>query len=225
MSHTETATIIPAAGSGERLGIGTPKALVEVDGITLIERAVASVARVSSKIVIAAPARFEDTFQKLFSKTSFSSQIQVVTGGSTRSKSVANALAILPKSIKYVLIHDAARAFAPASLAERVLAQLLAGEQAVIPAVEVIDTIKSVDNLGYVLNTPERNSLRAVQTPQGFTLETIIAAHATGDDATDDAALVSKLGLPVKVIPGDAQARKITTRDDLAWANELVGQR
>ena len=225
MSHSQTATIIPAAGSGERLGIGIPKALVEVDGITLIERAVTNLAPISATIVIAAPVGFEESFRAIFSGSSHSSHIHIVTGGATRSQSVAKALAALPKTIKYVLIHDAARAFAPVALAENVVSQLLAGEQAVIPALDVVDTIKVVDKQGYVLSTPERDSLRAVQTPQGFTRETILAAHSSGDDATDDAALVSKLGIPVKVIAGDICARKITTLDDLAWARELVGQR
>ena len=198
---------------------------MEIDGITLIERAVANLAPMSETIVIAAPIGFEESFQSIFRGTSHFSQMHIVAGGATRSQSVANALAALPKRIKYVLIHDAARAFAPLALAENVVSQLLAGDQAVIPALDVVDTIKVVDNQGYVLSTPERDSLRAVQTPQGFTLDTILAAHSLGDDATDDAALVSKLGIPVKVIAGDIRARKITTLDDLAWARELAGQR
>ena len=79
-----------------------------------------------------------------------------------------------------------------------------------------------MDERGYVINTPDRNSLRAVQTPQGFTRDAISAAHASGVDATDDAALVALLGIPVKVIPGSALARKITTLDDLTWAQELA---
>lgn len=225
MSQLKSAILIPAAGSGERLGAGIPKALVEVDGVTLIERAVANLASIAEVIVIAAPAGFEATFHEIFAESTFGTPIEIVTGGVTRSQSVANALAVLPNTIKFVLIHDAARAFAPTTLAENVVSQLIAGEQAVIPALDVFDTIKVIDNQGYVLSTPERDSLRAVQTPQGFTFETILAAHAAGDDATDDAALVSKLGIPVKVIAGDSRARKITTLDDLAWARELVGQR
>ena len=92
-----------------------------------------------------------------------------------------------------------------------------------IPALDVVDTIKVVDSESYVINTPDRTSLRAIQTPQGFTREVITRAHAAGKDATDDAALVAELGVRVKVINGDPLARKITTLDDLAWAKELVG--
>ena len=88
---------------------------------------------------------------------------------------------------------------------------------------DVVDTIKVVDSESYVINTPDRTSLRAIQTPQGFTREVITRAHAAGKDATDDAALVAELGVRVKVIKGDPLARKITTLDDLAWAKELVG--
>jgi 2-C-methyl-D-erythritol 4-phosphate cytidylyltransferase len=93
-----------------------------------------------------------------------------------------------------------------------------------VPALDVVDTIKVVDERGYVIDTPQRDLLRAVQTPQGFTFETITAAHASGADATDDAALVAVLGVPVKVVPGSQLARKITTLDDLTWAQELVGK-
>ena len=221
MSHADTAVIIPAAGSGERLGFGIPKALVEVAGLTLIEHAVRNLAPIARLIVIAAPKGHEDKFRALFPKDS----VSVVTGGEVRSASVANAVKVIPGDIKYVLVHDAARAFAPTSLAESILASLIQGEKAVIPALEVVDTIKVIDGNGYVIENPERSNLRAIQTPQGFTREVLVAAHATGDDATDDAALVSRNGVKVKVISGTPMAQKITTSHDLIWARELVGQR
>ena len=221
MSHADTAVIIPAAGSGERLGFGIPKALVEVVGLTLIEHAVRNLAPIARLIVIAAPNGFESKFRALFPKDS----VSVVTGGEVRSASVANAVKVIPGDIKYVLVHDAARAFAPTSLAESILASLVQGEKAVIPALEVVDTIKVVDGNGYVVENLERSNLRAIQTPQGFTREVLTNAHATGDDATDDAALVSRNGVKVKVVPGSSLAQKITTAYDLAWARELVGQR
>lgn len=222
MSQSQTAVIIPAAGSGERLGVGIPKALVEIAGLTLIERAAQSISSVATTIVIAAPPGYEENFRTIFANTHLSAEVVVVTGGATRSQSVARALAALPVTTKYVLIHDAARAFAPTELAQSTIAQLESGERAVVPALDVIDTIKVVDERGYVLDTPDRNSLRAVQTPQGFTFDVITAAHASGADATDDAALVALLGVPVKIIPGNPLARKITTFDDLTWAQELA---
>lgn len=220
MSQSQIAAIIPAAGSGERLGVGMPKALVEISGQTLIERAVHNISRVASFVVVAAPTGFEEVFRKLLS----SSSVVVVSGGQVRSQSVANALKEIPAEFKYVLVHDAARAFAPLAVAERVINQLSAGEDAVIPAIDVVDTIKVVDKSDYVLDTPDRKILRAIQTPQGFTLNALKQAHASGKDATDDAALVADIGIRVKVVEGSSLARKITTLDDLTWARELVGQ-
>jgi 2-C-methyl-D-erythritol 4-phosphate cytidylyltransferase len=198
MSRSEIAVIIPAAGSGERLGIGIPKALAEISGETLIEHALANIRDIAEVVVIAAPAGFEGEFRKVLSDPS----VIIVAGGALRSQSVANALRVLPDQINYVLIHDAARSFAPKELAERVLIELRAGEKAVVPALDVVDTIKVVDSTGYVVATPDRETLRAIQTPQGFTIDVIKQAHAAGGDATDDAALVAELGVAVKVIPG-----------------------
>ena len=221
MSQSPTAAIIPAAGSGQRLGAGIPKALVELAGQSLIERAVHNLSGIVDLIIIAAPAGYEEEMRKLF----IGVNVEVVSGGALRSQSVANALKVIPETYKYVLVHDAARAFAPADLALRVLHELQNGESAVVPALAVIDTIKVVDSQDYVLETPNRKNLRAIQTPQGFTIDALKRAHAAGKDATDDAALVSDLGVRVKVIEGDQLARKITTLDDLAWAQEVVGQR
>ena len=220
MSHADTAVIIPAAGSGERLGVGIPKALVEISGQTLLERAVQNISAVAQLIVIAAPPGFEEEIKKIFAEPS----VLVVAGGKVRSESVANALKVIPSKYQYVLVHDAARAFAPTELAERVLSELIQGQRAVIPALDVVDTIKVIDAEGFVVDTPNRSRLRAVQTPQGFTVDVLKQAHATGSDATDDAALVSQLGIPVKTIIGEPLARKITTLADLTWARELVGQ-
>lgn len=220
MSHPNTAVIIPAAGSGERLGVGIPKALVEIAGQTLIEHAVRNLSRIARLTVIAAPPGYEKQMQELFSNSS----VVVLSGGQLRSQSVANALTAIPAEIDYVLVHDAARAFAPSDLAERILQELIDGHKAVVPVIDVVDTIKVVDTDGFVVETPDRNTLRAVQTPQGFTAEVLKRAHASGKDATDDAALVAQLGIAVKTIKGEPLARKITTLADLTWARDLVGQ-
>ena len=220
MSQSQTAVIIPAAGSGERLGMGTPKALIEIAGETLIERAVRNLAPVAEMVIVAAPVGHEEDMRRLISGPN----VHIVLGGALRSQSVANALQLIPEGIKYVLVHDAARALASTALAERVLKELSLNEEAVVPALDVVDTIKIVDEQEYVVETPERTRLRAIQTPQGFTRDALIRAHSLGKDATDDAALVAELGIRVKVIKGEALARKITTLDDLTWARELVGQ-
>jgi 2-C-methyl-D-erythritol 4-phosphate cytidylyltransferase/2-C-methyl-D-erythritol 2,4-cyclodiphosphate synthase len=218
MNHTPTsAAIIAGAGMGHRLGADIPKALIQIDGVTLIERAFAALSTVVDEIVITAPAGYEDQFRAIVGDSA-----TVITGGVLRSDSVNLALKSLSPSTKYVLVHDAARALATSELAQRVLHGLTSGESAVIPALSVVDTIKEVDRDGYVRSTPDRSILRAVQTPQGFSVDVLKRAHEASEDATDDAALVEALGVKVKTIPGEARAMKITNPEDIAVAVTLV---
>jgi 2-C-methyl-D-erythritol 4-phosphate cytidylyltransferase/2-C-methyl-D-erythritol 2,4-cyclodiphosphate synthase len=218
MNHTPTsAAIIAGAGMGHRLGADTPKALIQIDGITLIERAFAALSPVVDEIVITAPAGYEDQFRDIVGESA-----TVITGGVLRSDSVNLALKSLSPSTKYVLVHDAARALATSDLAQRVLSELTLGQSAVIPVLGVVDTIKEIDRDGYVRSTPDRSILRAVQTPQGFSVEVLKRAHDASEDATDDAALVEALGVKVKTIPGEARAMKITNPEDIAMALTLV---
>ena len=218
MNHTPTsAAIIAGAGMGHRLGADIPKALIQIDGVTLIERAFAALSPVVDEIVITAPAGYEDQFRAIVGDSA-----TVITGGVLRSDSVNVALKSLSPSTKYVLVHDAARALATSELAERVLHGLTSGESAVIPVLSVVDTIKEVDRDGYVRSTPDRSILRAVQTPQGFSVDVLKRAHEASEDATDDAALVEALGVKVKTIPGEARAMKITNPEDIAIAVTLI---
>ena len=213
------AVIIPAGGSGVRLGSTLPKALVQIAGKTLVEHAVNRMAPIASQIIVAAPLGFEDEFRKILGD-----EITVVTGGVTRTESVKAALSHIDASHDFVLVHDAARALAPTSLAMRVVDSLRAGEKAVVPGVAVSDTIKRIDKDNYVTKTPTRSKLRAIQTPQGFKRKVLIAAHKSKDEMTDDAGLVEERGVSVKVIAGEPEAFKITTPDDLALALKyLVG--
>lgn len=215
----KTALIIPAAGSGERLGANLPKALVQIVGRSLIEHAVSSLSPIANQIIIAAPAGFESEFTKLFGDS-----VEVVTGGKTRSESVSIALKKVKPENEFVLVHDAARALASTELAQRVVAELANGAKAVIPTLAVADTIKEVNAHGHVVATPAREGLRIVQTPQGFDRQTLIDAHASGKDATDDAGLVEALGIPVHTVNGEARALKITKPEDLTTAtNFLIG--
>jgi 2-C-methyl-D-erythritol 4-phosphate cytidylyltransferase/2-C-methyl-D-erythritol 2,4-cyclodiphosphate synthase len=215
---SQCAAIIAAAGSGERFGATLPKALISLGNRTLIEHAVAALAPIASEIVICAPAGYEKQIQELVGV-----DITVVTGGTTRSDSVRAGIAALTGNNKYVLVHDAARALASTQLAQQVLAALEKGEVAVIPGLELIDTVKSVDASGRVTSTPDRASLRRVQTPQGFDLEILKKAHASRADATDDGALVEALENKVLIINGEERALKITTPADLATALLMLG--
>lgn len=218
-SPNSVAAIIAAGGSGERFGAKVPKALIQLVGITLIERAVTALSPVVDEIIIVAPAGFEKNFQDIFGES-----VQIVTGGPTRSASVKAGLASVSPEVGYLLVHDAARALATSELAQSVLDELKKGESAVIPAIAVVDTIKEVGRDGYVRSTPERSSLRAVQTPQGFERSVLERAHQASEDATDDGALVEGIGIKVKLIVGEERALKITTKEDLELAAQyLIG--
>jgi len=209
----KVALLIPAAGSGERFGAPIPKALVQLNGRTLIEHAVLNLGPIATQIIVAAPVGFEDDFRKILGDA-----VTVVTGGTTRTKSVKIALESIAPEIEYVLVHDAARPLASGELGQRVIDALAAGDVAVIPALTVTDTIKEVDAANYVVSTPNRERLRAVQTPQGFARETLVKAHMQNIEATDDGALVEAMRGKVKLIEGESRALKITNPEDLASA-------
>ena len=145
-----------------------------------------------------------------------------VVGGATRSASVRNGLAALPGEVDIVLVHDAARPFASPGLFAAVVAAVDAGADAAVPGIAVADTIKQVTADGVVVTTPDRSHLVAVQTPQAFRADVLRKAHARGDDGTDDASLVERMGGYVVVVPGEALNRKITVPDDLEWARARV---
>ncbi len=216
MSQPKTAAIIAGAGLGNRLGAKLPKALIQIEGISLVERAFASLSKVVDEIVITAPAGFEGEFQKIVGDSA-----KVITGGVLRSDSVKLAVSKISPTVTKILVHDAARGLATSDLAARVLAEL-DNEDAVIPALPLVDTVKEIDSAGYVRNTPDRNQLRAVQTPQGFSKSVLLRAHEASEDASDDAALVEALGIKVKTIPGEALALKITNPEDIAVAISLL---
>ena len=148
--------------------------------------------------------------------------VTVVVGGAARGDSVAAGLAALAPEVEVVLVHDAARCLTPVAVFGRVIAAVAAGAVAVVPGTVVVDTIKQVDESGLVVATPERSTLRAVQTPQGFRRDVLERAHAVSSAATDDAGLVERLGERVLVVEGDAHAFKVTTPGDLEAAARIL---
>ncbi|WP_059016601.1 2-C-methyl-D-erythritol 4-phosphate cytidylyltransferase [Mycobacterium sp. M26] len=216
-----TVAVVTAAGSGERLGAGIPKAFVDLGGRTMLERAVDGLLEsgVVDRVVVAAPAeRVEAT------KLILGERATVVAGGPERPETVRRALAAVGDP-EFVLVHDAARPLTPVAQIQRVVAALRDGLRAVIPVLPVVDTIKAVDANGVVLGTPERAGLRAVQTPQGFETELLRRAYDRAANAvvTDDASLVEFLGTPVHTVAGDTLAFKITTPLDLRLAQAVLG--
>ncbi len=236
--------VLTAAGSGSRLGHALPKAVVPVAGAPLVAHAARALlaaraadgSRVTA-LVVTAPAEHvaavADALRGVGDDRAPAVPVRVVVGGATRQASVAAGLAALPPDADVVLVHDAARAFAPPALVARVVDAVHAGHGAVVPGLPVVDTVKRVAawdaDGGPVLDTPPRDVLRAVQTPQGFARDVLVHAHALGADragdeataASDDAGLVEAAGGRVWVVPGDERAAKITTPRDVVLAEAL----
>lgn len=224
--------ILTAAGSGLRLGHALPKALVPLGGVPLVARAASGLlASGVDRLVVTAPA--EATQDVAAALAGVGAHAQVVPGGPTRQASVAAGLACLADEPDgtVVLVHDAARPLVPVAVVRHVVDAVAAGHDAVVPVLPVADTIKRVGPAGEVTATLDRRELRAVQTPQGFTLGVLraahdAAAHRAADEslaATDDAGLVEAAGHAVWTVEGHEDAMKITTPRDLALAEALVG--
>lgn len=202
-----TAAIIVAGGSGTRFG--RPKHTQLLGGIELWQRSVATFesAGIESIVVVGdVPGG--------------------VPGGQRRRDSVANGLAVVPSGTKRVLIHDAARPLVTVALVARVRERVGRDDvDAVVPAVPLTDTIKRIDG-DLVEATVDRTGLVAVQTPQGFRLSTLVEAHGSDQtDATDDAAMVERLGGTVVHVPGDPMNIKITFPGDIDVASALLSTR
>ncbi|MGX7677685.1 2-C-methyl-D-erythritol 4-phosphate cytidylyltransferase [Jatrophihabitans sp. DSM 45814] len=218
------AAIVVAAGNGERLGAGVPKALVSLGGRPLYEWAAAAFldhSDISSLVIVAPESVVAEVEQRL------GGGVRVISGGATRQESVSRGLQTLPDEVEYVLVHDAARPLVPSSVISDVIAVLRGGARAVIPVLPVADTIKRVDPDGKVAATVDRAPLRSVQTPQGFQRAALVSAHAEaaalGDaGTTDDAGLLEAMGLEVMTVAGSELGFKITTAHDLKIAEALI---
>lgn len=225
------AVIVPAAGRGERLGPGGPKAMRPLGGTPMLVHAVRAMlrARLVDFVVVAAPPGGEAEVASAFATHDVGKEVHVVAGGSTRQESVRLALDSLPADVDIVLVHDAARPLTPSEIADAVVNRVRAGADAVVPGVPVVDTIKRVDADGVVLETLRRADLIAVQTPQGFTRELLAKAHdaavVDGFEASDDAGLAERVGATVTVVTGSADAFKVTRPADLVFAEALLRER
>lgn len=210
------AALIAAAGSGERLGRG-PKAFVEIDGSPLLALCLEAFEGEVSEVIVALPPgeswavdEVENRFERF----------EVVGGGSDRQASVRAMVASCTSEL--VVVHDVARPFLTPNDVRRVIAAA-AASGAASAVVSVADTL--VD--AATGETVDRSSLRAVQTPQAFSRELLQAAHlaaaAEGYTATDDAALVRRLGHQVSLVEGSRLLTKLTEPGDLVWAEALLG--
>jgi 2-C-methyl-D-erythritol 4-phosphate cytidylyltransferase len=211
------AAIIPAAGSGVRLGADVPKAFLALDGFSLLTRSALAMSAVADVLIVAAPADSLDEASAQLAQVD--AEIHIVAGGEHRQESVANALRMVPEDVSIVLVHDAARPLVPIKVTQDVVEAIRNGAKAVIPVLPLVDTIKRVNNQGLAIETVDRNQLRRVQTPQGFDRATLDLAYQNPEVvATDDAGLMDALGIAVSTVAGDERALKITTMSDVHHA-------
>ena len=222
---TGTVAVVPAAGSGERLAAGVPKAFFQLDGRTLVERAVDGLLHsgVVDRVVVAVPADRTDRAKLILGNSA-----TVVAGGANRGDSVARALAAVEDAEEsdFVLVHDAARALTPPSWWCVSSKHCAPGIRPSSPCCPFPTPSRLSMPTARCWATPDRAGLRAVQTPQGFATELLLRAYqqAGTADFTDDASLVEQFGGQVQVVDGDPLAFKITTRLDLLLAQAIVNQ-
>lgn len=216
------AAIVPAGGSGTRLGSRRPKQYLTVGGIPLLVRTVRVLARARSvaSVVVAAPRPLVEATRALLRRHRLPRSVMVVAGGATRQESVRAGLEALPPGPRFVLVHDAVRPFIEAALVERVLAAARRWGAAAC-GLPVTETVKRVRG-DMIEATVDREGLWLVQTPQGFRRDLLREAHdgarRDGFAGTDDAVLVERMGRRVAMVPGLPHNLKITTRADLAAA-------
>lgn len=211
----EAWAIVVAAGSGSRFG--GPKQYIELAGRPLIDWACQAARAACRGVVLVVPAVDVAAGRRWGVDA-------VVAGGATRSMSVRAGLAAVADDADVVVVHDAARPLAPPGLWAAVITAVERGADAAVPAVAVTDTVKLVEP-GGTLSTLDRSRLVAVQTPQAFAAAALRRAHAAGDDATDDAALVERLGGRVVAVDGSPTNIKVTTSLDLTLAAAILTAR
>ncbi len=219
------AAILAAGGVGRRMGVRTHKPFVPLAGQPMLCWALAALqsSRAVREIVVVAHRKDLPAVRRLVRRLRFSKVSCVVPGGASRRASVFQGMRALPREAEWVLVHDAARPLVTPALIHRAIRGACDG--AAITAVPVVPTIKEARD-GWVLRTLDRSRLWAVQTPQVFRRDLLERAHrrgrANGTEATDDAALVEKLGWRVRIVAGSHRNIKVTTPEDLVIAEALL---
>jgi 2-C-methyl-D-erythritol 4-phosphate cytidylyltransferase len=217
--------VVAAAGRGERLAGGRPKAFAKLAGRPLLAE---SLERLEGSdwveaIVVVAPPDWEEPSILLAEELGAGKVSACVAGGETRAESVRIGVREVPAEAAVVLVHDAARPLVPPEVIDRVLTALGDGWDGAVPAVAVSDTLKRAVN-GEVVETVDRSNLYVAQTPQAFVATALRSALADGVSATDCAALVEARGGRVAVVDGDARLLKVTTAGDLALVEALLAR-
>jgi 2-C-methyl-D-erythritol 4-phosphate cytidylyltransferase len=222
--------VIAGAGRGSRLGRKLPKQFVAIAGQPILARTVRVFDRLKDidAIVVVAPRAFVGRARSLLMKTGITKVVAVVAGGRERQSSVRAGLEAFSDRPEFVLVHDAVRPFIRAETVRKVIAATKRFGAAVV-GVRVTDTIKEGNVEGYYIKTLQRNRLWAVQTPQGFRFSVLLAAQKAasrgGFSGTDEASLLERRGIPVRIVEGEYDNVKITTKEDLKSARFRMKQR
>lgn len=219
-------TIVVAGGSGRRFG--SMKQFEMLGTRRVLDCAIDSAQLCSDGVVVVVPADDLDA-EVARQRDSSEDSYRVVSGGPTRTASVRQGLQAVPDDAGMILVHDAARPFATQDLFAAVIDAVIAGADGAVPGLPVVDTVKVIEVRPFfesgavaphVVDTPDRGTLVAVQTPQAFPAAMLRAAHARDIEGTDDASLVEAIGGTVIVVPGEIDNRKITLPEDLEWARQ-----
>lgn len=217
--------IILGGGSGQRMGAKCNKVLLPIAGKSMIVRSVEAFVPLVEQVVVVS--REEDMPAMASELAQNGLDVSVVSGGATRQESVWRGLQALSGQCDGVLVHDGARCLVTADVIQRCMASVEECGTGVA-AVPVTDTIKTVSDANIALDTPNRTSLRAVQTPQGFKTDLLRQAHEQaqrdGFLGTDDASLVERLGIPVQLTEGNRRNIKLTTPEDLLMAEAFFAE-
>lgn len=222
--------IIAAAGCGRRMGGGQNKQLIRVHGMPIVARslcAIAACSQINQLVIVTAPDQMT-TLETLVAGLDLRKPFRIIAGGSERQYSVANAIKAVPAEVSIILVHDGARPLVRPDQVDAVIDAARSFRAAGL-AVPVKDTIKIVSPDGFAIETPDRNRLWAIHTPQAFEAELLRRAYEQADSdhylGTDDASLVERLGVSVKLVHGGYENIKITTREDVCVAEALLACR
>jgi 2-C-methyl-D-erythritol 4-phosphate cytidylyltransferase len=214
--------VLVAAGRGERLGEDRPKAFARLGRLPLLAEPLRRLEESEwiDGIVVVAPEGWEEPGIGVAEQLGAAKVAACIAGGPSRSASVRLGLAEVPDDADVVVVHDAARPLLPPELVPRLLEAIAEGFDGAVPGLPVADTVKRV-RAGIVVETPPRDELVAVQTPQAF-VASVLRSAAAGE-GSDCASLVEAAGGRIRVVPGDERLLKVTTPADLERVAALLG--
>lgn len=217
--------VVLAGGQGKRMNAGKNKQYLLIDGRSVLSYALESMAAVADALIVVVADGEQTACEEAIEESGVDRTCcKIVVGGKERQDSVRHAMKVMPDTWEKVLIHDGARPFVPKKVIERLLSAVEPGIAAV-PGLPVTDTVKYIDEEGFILATPPRHMLRAAQTPQCFWANEIKALHLAVEEEqlvfTDDAALYEYGNKRVRMVDGDTMSRKLTIQDDLLWVERM----